>query len=378
MIVHAPQKTKVLFLVNGFNIGGAEKGLLELVRRLDRRKYHIVVCSVGHGGPLQKEFEATAERVVVFEKKYSFDFSLIRKVASLMKQEKIDLLQTTLFYADVIGTFAARLARVPAHISWAVNAHPDGTNVSKLRHRLAYRTADRYINKFVPVSESVRNYLIERRHIPAGKIHLIYYGVDTDEFAAPPDQQKKLDMGLKKQDCVLGVVARLTPQKGHYYLINAAGSIINKFPDVKFLFAGDGIMRTSLENQVHELGLDDYFQFPGFRNDIRDLIRTFDLFILPSLYEGLPNAVLEAMASGKPVVASAVNGIKEAIIHGVNGLLVPPGDSEALAHAIIRLLEDRKLAAQLGSAARKHVVEHFSLDREVKAFESLYDSSKHI
>lgn len=380
------KKINILFLINGFNIGGAEKNLLELVRRLNRNKYHIVVCSVGQGGPLQKEFEALGHRVVVFNKRFSFDLSLILKVALLMKQEKIDLLQTTLFYADVIGAFAARLVRVPIHISWFVNVPPDGTDVSRLRHRLTYRAAYKFVNTIVPVSGAVRDFLIEKRRVPSGNLHLIHYGVDTEKFAdlkggmLKNNENPPLNKGggggvfSSEKDIIIGTVARLTHQKGHCYLIEAAGDIVKRFKNIKFLLAGDGPLRATLESQVRKSGLSDHFQFLGFRTDINNLISSFYLFILPSLYEGLPNAVLEAMASAKPIVASSVDGTREAIVDGETGILVPPGDSVALAGAIIKLLDNPQLAAQMGIAARKRAIEHFSLDKEVRAFESLYDN----
>lgn len=301
-----------------------------------------------------------------------------------MRQEKIELLQTTLFYADVIGAFSARLARVPIHISWFVNVPPDGTDVSKLRHRLTYRAAYKFVNTIVPVSGAVRDFLIEKRRVPSGKLHLIHYGVDTEKFAdfkggmlknnAPPlNKGGRGGVFSSEKDIVLGTVARLTHQKGHQYLIEAAGAIVKRFKNARFLLAGDGPLRATLESQVCKSGLSDHFQFLGFRTDINNLISSFDLFILPSLYEGLPNAVLEAMASAKPIVASSVDGTREAIVDGETGILVPPGDSQSLADAIIKLLDSPKLAAQMGMAARKRVIEHFSLDKEVRAFESLYD-----
>jgi len=368
-------KKNVLQLVNGFGIGGAEKALLELVRRLDRDKYRVIVCSVGQGGILETEFKNYADRVAVFPKKFSFDISLIWKVAKLMQKENIDIVQTTLFYADVIGTFAAMLARVPVMISWQTAlALPTGhLKDDKLRHTTSYKYAVKHIDKIIAVSDDIKTFFVEKRGIEADKIITIPYGVDLDLYSCRNGIKKREELNLNAFDPVIGVVGHLSEVKGHTYLIEAAPKICKEFPDVKFVFAGSGPQRETLEKQVKNLNLSSNFHFLGVRRDIPELLNIIDIFVLPSLFEGLPNVILEAMASSKPVVASAVGGIPEAVQHQVTGLLVPPKDPDALADAILKMLADREWATNMGKEGRKRVEEFFSIENEVKKIQQVYD-----
>jgi glycosyltransferase involved in cell wall biosynthesis len=288
------RKLRVLHLVNGFAIGGGEMGLLTLVKLLSRDKFDQIICAVGQGGPLRKDFEATGFPVRVLPKKRSFDFSLISQVVRLMESEEIDIVLTTLFYADVIGALAAKRARVPAVISWEVVTHP-----FKFRHIFAYKRALRHIDMVVPVSHAIGKQIVRERGIPQSKIHTIHYGVDTVKYQPHDGAAKRRELGLDNQTLVFGTNARMTLQKGHCYLIDAAKTVAQRYPNVKFVLAGDGPLRSDIEQQIQKNGLTQHFQLLGFRTDIPELLGAYDLYVLPSLYEGLPNQVLEAMACGK-------------------------------------------------------------------------------
>jgi len=172
---------------------------------------------------------------------------------------------------------------------------------------------------------------------------------------------------------VVGVVARLHPQKGHEYLIKAARVLADKFKDLKIVLVGDGELRAELEQAVVEAGLSETFIFLGFRSDVRDLLSMFDIFVLPSLYEGLPNVILEAMATNLPVVATSVDGTVELVDDGETGYLVPPRDPGALVAKIGNLLESADLRRQFGRAGRKKVEEQYSLELQVENFQNLYE-----
>lgn len=363
------RKLNVLQLVNGFAIGGGEIGLLTLVKLLNRDKYHQVICSVGQGGPLQPDFEATGYRVEVFNKKRSFDFSLITKVADLMRSEKIDIVLTTLFYADVIGAFASKRAGVPVDISWEVVSHP-----FKFHHTYAYKKALRHIDMVVPVSHAIGRQVMAERGVPQSKIHTIHYGVDIQKYHVRDGAAKRTELGLRPDEIVFGTNARMTHQKGHIYLVEAAQEIVQKYPNVRFVLAGDGPLRGDIENQIKSRNLEKNFLLLGFRNDIADLLPAYDLYVLPSLFEGLPNQVLEAMSCGKGVVATAVDGTVEAVVEGETGLLVPSKNSAALAKALLTVLENRALFGQFGENSRKRIEQNFTIEQEIQKFEALFDN----
>lgn len=363
-------KINILHVVNGFAIGGGELKLLELVEHLNKEKYNQVVCSVGQGGPLHEQFKEVSSKVVVFPKKNKFDIGLIFKVAKLMKEEKINIVQTTLFYADVIGALAAKLAKSPYVISWDVV-----TQQFKKRHEVGFRIAKRYIDLVVTVSDAINRKVSSDRGVPQNKVRTIRYGVDLSKFQnnSGINKAKRKELGFCDEDILLGTVARLSMQKGHKYLIEAAPQIIKQFPNVKFVFIGDGPLRKDIENQISSLGLDSYFYLMGFRNDVQEILGIFDVFILPSLWEGLPNVVLEAMASSRPVIATAVDGTPEAVIDNENGYLVPSKDPIALQNAIIRLISNKNQLIAFGQNSRRRVEEYFSLEKQVSCFEDLYD-----
>jgi glycosyltransferase involved in cell wall biosynthesis len=371
-----PRKINILQLVNGFAIGGAERKLLDLVRSLDRNKYRIVICSVGQGGPLQKEFEKLGLKVVVLPKKFAFDFSLIFKVARLMRKERIEIVQTTLLYADLIGALAAKLAGVPIVISWETVSH--GTNDSlrtKSRHKLGYRFAMKFVDRIVAVSDETRMSIIDKRKVFPEKVMTIHYGVDLNKYKQSNGFVDRKKLGIPEDAPIVGVVARLEEIKGHHYFIRAASEIINKFPKVNCVLVGDGSLRESLEKEVKKLGLESNFHFLGFRNDIQNLLNVFDIFVLPSISEGLPNVILEAMACKKPVVATSVGGIPEAVVHGITGFLVPVKNPASMAQAVVRLLENKKFLIEMGQKGRQRVEEEYSLDKEISEFENLYDTT---
>ncbi len=372
MTADAGKPARVLFIVNGFAPGGGELKLLELVERLRIRfpgAYRCVVCSVGQGGVLEERFREAADRVTVYPKRRAWDAGLIRRVAGLIREERIDLVQTTLFYADVIGAAASRLTGVKAVVSWEAVTQPYGP-----LHLAAYRLASKWFSLSVAVSEAIRRQVSEERRVPVSKTRAILYGVDTDRFRPMPAGagRRGRGLGLTDKGTVFGVIARLTEQKGHRFLLEAASAALRRRPDLQFVFAGDGPLRESLEAQARSLGIGDRVRFLGFRDDVPALLAAFDVFVLPSLYEGLPNAVLEAMACGRPVVATAVDGTPEVVEDGVTGLLVPPRDPARLSEALLKLAGNARLRKRMGREARRRAVGGHGVDRQVDAFHALY------
>jgi glycosyltransferase involved in cell wall biosynthesis len=366
------RKIRVVFVVNGFAVGGGEKKLLELVEKIQKTHAHafrVTVCSVGQGGPLEPEFRKTGVRTVVFHKRGKYDVSLIWKVARLLREEKADLVQTTLFYADVIGSLAAKLAGVRRVVSWEAITQPYGW-----KHMTAYRLAAKGFGCSVAVSKAIQNKVVVERHVPRHKTRTIHYGIDLNRFRPKRNVKVREELGLRSGDTALGTVARFTEQKGHTVLLDAAPVVLKAFPRAHFIFAGDGPLRETLQAQSERLGLMGRVHFLGFRSDVPEMLNAFDVFVLPSLYEGLPNAVLEAMACGLPVVATRVDGTPEAVVHGESGLLVDPADPRRLADALVRVLSNARLRNRLGRAARKRVETRFGLDAQITEFLELYRS----
>jgi len=363
------KKINVLQLVEGFGFGGAEKKLLELTKRLDKKRFRTVICCLGLNEQIKKEFEMLGAKVVILPRGKRFDLNMILKVIQLIRRERIDIVMTVLFYADIIGSFAGKLAGVKVIFFWETISAPEW--LIKRRFWL-YRIAVRFCNRVIAVSRATAKFVEERRKVSSNKIKIIPYGVDINLFTMGDGLAVRKELGIAAEDPVIGTIARLHPQKGHIYLIQAAERIVLKFPNARFVLVGNGELRQFIENEVKVKHLDKHFFFLGFRSDVAQLLKSFDVFVLPSLYEGMPNAILEAMASGKPVVATAVDGSKEIIINGETGLLVPAKNAERLAEAVLYLLENRKAARELGQKGRNRVETLFSLEKQIEGFEKLY------
>lgn len=365
-------KINVLQLVEGMNWGGAETKLVELIAHMDRDRFNTTVCSLGMGDRIKDKFDELGIPFVSLARRGRIDPSLILEVRKLIRQRQIDVVMTTLFYADVVGALASAISPNKAVFSWETISAPEWL----LTHRLwAYRFAMRFCSKVVSVSNATADWLVEKRGLARDKVTVIPYGVDLDLFQDGVENQAlKRQLGFNADDMLVGVVARLHPQKGHRYFIDAARLIANEFANARFVLIGDGDLREDLEKQVADAGLTKVFSFLGFRNDVRDLLSTLDVFVLPSLYEGLPNVILEAMATSLPVVATAVDGSVELVDNGKTGFLVEPKQPQALSEAISELLRNESLRKSCGVAGRKKVEQEFSLSQQVRNFQDLYES----
>jgi glycosyltransferase involved in cell wall biosynthesis len=259
---------------------------------------------------------------------------------------------------------AAKLARVPVVATCHLYSGLVG-----LRSWLEQKVHAALIDRYVAVSHEVSKRLCQDLGVPSHKVRLVQNGIRVSGFdrRADPSLRALLTEGLERP--IVFTPARLHPQKGHVHLLEAARLV----PDALFVIAGAGPEREHLEAHAGRLGLVSRVRFLGHRQDIPELLAMCDLFVLPSLYEGLPLTVLEAMAAEKPVVATAIGGTDEAVVHGVTGLLVPPGNSKELAAAIQVLLSDKALARRFAEAGRARVVQQFSSETMVHGVAKVYE-----
>ncbi len=371
------RKINVFQLVEGFGLGGAEKKLLELVKRMDKNRFRTVVCSLGlqgTSGNISEDFMKLRNfgiEVLEIPRKHRIDIGLIYTLIKLIKSRRIDVIMTTLYYADIMGAVTGKLGDVKAVFFWETISSPEWLLPRRL---ISYRAAIKWCDKVISVSKRTADFLVEERKIYPDKIKIIPYGVDLKKYSNGNSHMVRRKLKINEKDKIIGMVGRLVTQKGHVYLIDAATSIVKRYPNLKFLIVGDGNLRSVLEKKVKDNQLSNNFIFLGARNDVPDLLKAIDIFTLPSLFEGLPNVVLEAMASKKPVVATSVDGTKEAVINGKTGILVPPRDPDSLSKALCDLLDNPQRALDFGKKSRKRVEEYFSLEKQVKSFEDLYEN----
>jgi len=270
---------------------------------------------------------------------------------------------------NTVGLAASWLTGIPL----VATVHGKNYYAERFRRRFAYRLVANLSGQMIAVSEDVRRFLAEHVGIPGNRIRVIPNGVPVNGARSYEKVVVLREtLGLSRNTRVVAAVGSLYPVKGHTYLIDAAVHVVRRCPDVTFLIAGRGGLREELEAQASSLGVTPFIRFLGHRDDVPDLLGVCDVFVLPSLSEGMPLALLEAMAAGIPSVATRVGGVGEAIEDGESGLLVPPGDSHALAESIIKLLEDRTLARQMGQYARDVVARRFSVSRMVDDYKKIY------
>jgi glycosyltransferase involved in cell wall biosynthesis len=230
------------------------------------------------------------------------------------------------------------------------------------------------IDCYVAVSEANRRYLTETKRLPAKKVVVIHNGCDTVRFH--PNWQSaeeiRAKFGFAAGDFVLGVVARLADGKGHRFLLQAVSRIPKEVEDLKLICVGDGPLRSQFETYLRQYGLEETVRFVGHQNDVESWLRVFDVVVLPSLYEAFPLTVLESLASGKPTIATNVGGIPEVILDSSTGILVPPGDAEALSRAILKIYRNRPWARTLAENGRRLVEQRYTLGEQVVRTQELY------
>jgi len=360
-------RIKILHLTTDSRIGGTEKNIISLVTRLNRDRYENIVVALLSGGELVERLRGSGIEVECLGMRNKFDLPAVFKLFRILREKKVDILHTYLFHANILGRIVGRLAKVPIIIS----------SLRVMERRRYHLWLDRWTNGMVDmetcVCEAVRKYTLEKAKIRPDKLVTIRNGIDREEYPlsiALDDKRKELD--IAPDSLILGTVGRLHEQKGYVYLLKAMPAVLRKYPQAVLLIVGDGHLKGKLNNLCFKLQINKAVKFLGFRKDIKELMALMEVFILPSLWEGMPNVLLEAMALGKPIVATRVGGAEELIEDGVTGLLVSPFDEGALAEAIINILTRGDKRRELGEMAKEEARRRFPLELMVEETEKLY------
>ncbi|TKB88710.1 MAG: glycosyltransferase [Nitrospira sp.] len=356
--------------------GGGERYLELLFDRLDRTRYRAMLICPEPGPFVGRMKERGVETHLVHLAPLFNPFALWR-LTRLLVRERVTILQTHGARANFYGRIAGRLAGVPVIISTVHNSLKD-YEVSLLT-RWFYRTALRLtlplVHRIICVSNSSRRDQIDECPAAAARSLTVYNGVDPSAFPSQPNRQKvREELGIVSRP-VLVMIARLTEAKGHCFLLQALPDLIKAWPNLCCVFVGDGELREHLQRLAVELAVEPSCRFLGVREDIADILAAADVVVLPSLSEGFPFVLLEALAMGCPVVASRVNGVPELIEDHKTGLLVPARDPQALAAAIREVLSDPIAAVRMGTAGRALVRERFTVDRMVGNTTAIFDAA---
>lgn len=349
-------------LAGSAGYGGGERYLELLLDHLDRSRFRpMLICP--EPGPFVTRMVSKHIPTHIIHLAPLFNPLAVVRLAHLLKRNEVTILQTHGARANVYGCLAARLAGVPCVVATIHNSVRD-YEVSLIRRHL-YLTILRILlpltTRLICVSDAIKRDVLADCPGVENKITTIRNGIDQRQFSGSADRLK-----VRREWCVgdgpaLLVVARLTEQKGHRFLIKALPGLLAEWPSLTCLFVGEGESREALRSLVRETGVEPACRFAGAQDNVGDWYAAADVVVLPSLSEGLPFVVLEAMAMARPVVASNVNGVPEVIQDGLNGILVPPRNSQALEEAIRSLLRDPVRAARMGEAGRHEVAAAFTV-----------------
>lgn len=364
----ALDRPRVLLALPELEVGGVETHVIDLAIGLKRRGYEPIVAS--NGGKLVEKL--ATENILhveapIHSKAPPVIASMVGRMRQVIRENRIELVHAH--------------SRVPAWICYLAMRGEKGNRpfVTTCHSTYSVHVGSQVMtwgDSMIAVSSFVRQHMLRNFGTAPDRITTVYNGVSPDLYDAARGKDMaaryKSELGLDNGTRVVGMVASLTPRKGYAYFIRAAQAILAQYPNVVFLGVGGGVQKDELESMAREAGLDSRFRFLGVRQDVRDLMYSFDIFVLSSMSEGLPYVILEAMCMKKPIVSTNVGGIPEAIEHGANGLLVPPKDVDALSHSILSLLEDTDQARALGEAAHRRIADSFSVEKMVDQTEQIY------
>jgi glycosyltransferase involved in cell wall biosynthesis len=368
----AGRPVRVGFILHVMQVAGAEMLVAETIRRLGARIDPVVYC-LDAVGPLGERLRGEGIDVVAFNRRPGFDLGVSRRMAADIRARRLEVLHAHQYTPFFYGAIAARLSRTHPRVIFTEHGrhYPD---VVSARRRWTNRwVLDRFAAEVNAVCEFSARHLAEEDGFDARRIAVIENGVDTPRYGRAPDlASARGSLGLDPARRYIATVARFHPVKDHVTLVRAFAACAAARSDVDLLLVGDGILRSDLERLAADLGVRDRIHFMGVRDDVAAILAAVDVFALTSLSEAASLTLLEAMASGLPVVVTAVGGNPEIVRDGIDGLLAPRGDSAAIAAALGRLLDDPQLARALGASGTARVRERFQLDRTIGRYYELY------
>ncbi|WP_094549493.1 glycosyltransferase family 4 protein [Petroclostridium xylanilyticum] len=369
---------KILYLINSLGLGGAENLLVTTLKHLDRKRFQVDVCCLRRSEPLKQEIENMNIKIYDF-KAPPFKISdikimvyCIKKLRKLVKEEKYDIVHTHLYESSIIARFAT--FGLKTRIVTTIHSTDPWLESTALKDKIK-----KYIEYFslkvkptvnIAISKAVKHYYLKNFEFLKKDIRLVYNFIDYDKFKYAHKAKLNIDSAKK----VVLTIARFYEEKGHIYLIKAFYKLITEYKvdDYILLLVGGGPLLEQVRDLCSELCISEKVVFLEERKDIPNILHYSDVFVLPSLYEGFGIAIVEAMAANKPVIATTVGGVPEIIEDGVNGLLVPPGNVEALTQSMLKLIRNQQLKQKLIENAAIKVKDMFSAEINVKKIEKIY------
>ena len=362
-------RPRILQVVLSLSPGGTERLVIELARRLHGDR-DIAVCCLDEAGAWAQELVERGIPVTSLQRSPGFSPELGRRIAAIAREHRADVLHCHQYSPFIYGTLARWFQRMRMVFTEHGRANDDPPS---RKRRVANQLFARVPARIFAVSQDLRRHMIAEG-FPSSRVGVIYNGIDIGEAPAERlDPAKKALLGLGPENLVVGAVGRLDPVKDLPTLLTAFRTVVSVVPQAKLALIGDGPEHQRVTAMIDDLRLEDSVVMAGYRRDARDLLPALDVYANTSIFEGVSLTILEAMAAGLPLVATRVGGTPEVISDGMNGMLVPARDPEAVARALVSLLRDVPRRRELGHAARRTVVEHFSIERMVSQYAAAYE-----
>lgn len=366
-------KIKIFQVIWSLAYGGAERVVMDISQTLDRDKFVVHICCTNGKGVFAERMEKEGITVhVLADAEWKPAYLSGLKLLRLLRKEKPEVLHSHGSGPLFDASFARLFCKVPFYIHTFHYGNYPGCSPNKL---IAERIASKRPDRLIAVSNAQREALIHYLKIPPEKIQTIYNGVSKNRNLNNNEliNAKKRELGIQPGDLTLGTVAIFLEQKGLTYLLETAARVSKALPQARFILVGDGPLRRELENKSRDLGLNSRVLFTGLRTDVQELLLAFDVFLMSSLWEGMALTLLEAMAAGKPAIATDVGDNSFIVKHGMTGYIVPPKDAAGMADAILQLLSDPLTRVNMGKEALKEYNNKFTLDKMTKEYADLFE-----
>jgi len=369
-------KKRILEFATYAGSGGTQQEIVKLARHISRAKYDLSVCVLLEQGLLNEELTRLQIPHTNFNMRGYWDLRAWQRFYWFGKTQRIDLIRTYGLKGHLVGRIVGKLLlNVPVVITSVHSTDP----WRKWYHAFLDYATSGLTDLYISNSEAGRLATHRREHIPLAKIVTIPNGIDLSHYAPYLERMPQIkatyqqQFGFTPETPVIGIIANLRKMKGHTTIIDALPRIQQQVPNVKCLFVGEDLLHGEIHRYVQARGLAQDIILTGWRQDIPEILALLDLFLLPSLWEGLPTSIAEAMVMQKPVVASTVGGIPELVEHGATGYLIPPNDPRALADAVIAVLTQPERARHMGLAGYAKVQREFAMETVIAKTEAVYD-----
>ena len=361
---------KIMQVTYSLDYGGAEKVAIDLAAGVDKHEYQTCICALDYGGKYIPLLDELGIPWYFFNRNGALDYKLWISLYHLFKRERIAVIQTH----HVVQLFNAIIPALLNGIKIIHTEHEYQSFLNNPKDLQILKILCRMCHSFVTVGHDVTEFMENEKVLPKGKIITIPNGVSLGTCTYESKCYARKEFGFTENHLIIGITARLEWRKDHKTLLQAFAHVVKQNHNARLLIIGDGCLKYELKMHAKKLGIEYAVIFAGARGDVNTLLAILDVFVLSSVHEGLPVALLEAMAAEKPVVCTAVGEMPKVIVQGFTGLLIPPRDPKELSSALLFMLENEKERIRLGKNAKEYVRKYLSMEKMLDSYETLYRS----